>query len=179
MDVDLGFIILCPDRNTGGVKNTCGSIRHHSYNRDVICIVGSDATKKEIEEMNEMCPTYKGKDTITSLVNKGFYHLKHEWGLLLFAGSRIQPFLERKISTFINSTQDILYPIDINHLDFVSTSFNGVIINKNFFKEVGKFPESKMEKDNMNDFEFVKMLWAVDALEKGAKLKGILGIKII
>ena len=53
MEVDLGFIILCPDRNVGGVRNTCGSIRHHSYNRDTMCVLPSDTTKEELEEAIE------------------------------------------------------------------------------------------------------------------------------
>ena len=87
--MDVGIIILCPDRNTGGVKNTVGSIKHHCYNRECINIVGNDATAAEVKEMKEFCPTYKGKDTITSLINTGFKRLKHEWGFLMFAGSRV------------------------------------------------------------------------------------------
>jgi len=179
MEVDLGFIILCPDRNIGGLKNTYGSINYHSYNRDAICVVGNDATPTDIKEMKEICPTYKGKDTITSLINTGFRHLKHEWGLLLFGGSRIPIFLERRISSFTKNEEDILFPVVEKRYDFVSGSFNGVLINKKFFKKVGNFPDTQMEKAGMNDFEMAKLLWALDAHEKGAIFKGIVGMRII
>lgn len=177
--LDFGFIILCPDRNPGALKNTCGSVRHHSYDRDAIAVVGNDANKEDIATMKEICPTYKGKDTITSLVNKGFYHLKHEWGFIVFAGSRVQPLFERRLKPFANEYSDILFPVVEKRCDFVSGSFNGVLINKKFFKEVGKFPETTMIKEGVNDFEMAKLFWAVDAVAKGAKFKGIVGLRVI
>jgi hypothetical protein len=179
MEVDLGFIILCPDRKIGGVRNTCGSIRHHSYNREPICVLPSDTKNEELEEDKQWCPDYRSKDTITSLVNAGFRHLKHEWGFIVFAGSRIPQDLERKIATFVKEDHDVLYPLVEQKYDFVSGSFNGVLINRKFFKTVGKFPDSKMEKEGLNDFEFAKLLWAVDAMEHGAMFKGILGMRVI
>lgn len=177
--LDLGFIILCPDRNPGALKNTCGSIRHHAYNREAIAIVGSDANKEEVAEMKEICTTYKSKDTITSLVNTGFRYLKHEWGFIVFGGSRVPQFFERKLAAFAKKPHDVLYPIVEKRCDFVSGSFNGVLINKKFFKEVGKFPDAPMQKAGMNDFEMAKMFWAVDAVAKGAIFKGIVGLRVI
>ena len=74
--MDLGFIILCPDRNIGGLRNTLLSISHNSYNREALAVVGSDATAAEIKTMKEICPIHKGKDTITSLINTGMKKLK-------------------------------------------------------------------------------------------------------
>ena len=61
----------------------------------------------------------------------------------------------------------------------MTSSFNGVLINKKFFKEVGKFPEAPMEKDGMNDFELAKLFWACDAVGKGVQFKGIVGLRVI
>lgn len=182
MKIDLGFIILCPNKNIGAIRNTCGSIKHHAWDRDCLAVVGNDATNEEIDEMTKYCPIYKGKDTITSLINKGFRHFKHEWGLLLFAGARIPPFLEKKITPFIQNENDIIYPMVVNpekKYDFVGSSLNGVVINKKFFNKVGKFPETEMYKIGQNDFEMVKTFWSFQALEQNAIFKGVLGVRII
>jgi hypothetical protein len=177
--LDIGIIVLCPDRNVGGLKNTTGSIKHHFWDRECIAVAGNDVTKEELAQMAQYCPSYKGKNTITSLVNKGMRHLKHEWGFIIFGGSRVQPFMERKFVSFANKQSDILFPIVERRCNFVDGSFNGVLINKKFFKVVGKFPEDDLIKDGMNDFEMAKLLWTVDAMEKGGKFKGIIGMRVI
>lgn len=176
--MDVGFIALCPDRALGGLKNSVGSINHQCYKRESIAVVGKDVTTKEMKEFKEICPTYKGQDTITSLVNIGMKRLKHEWGCLFFAGSRVSLYVETKFK-FATSEKDVLYPLVENKFGFVDASFNGVFINKAFFKEVGDFPTYAMEKQGMNDFEMAKLFWALDAIEKGAIFKGIVGLRII
>ena len=128
--------------------------------------------------MKEVCPVHKGKDTITSLVNVGMKKLKHEWGLLMFGGSRVQPYVERKLK-FAESPSDVLFPVVEKRYDFVSSSFNGVMINTKFFQEVGDFPECTMIKEGMNDFEMAKLFWCMAAIEKKATFKGIIGLRII
>lgn len=176
--MDIGFVVLCPDRNVAGLKNTMCSINHNTYNREAVAVVGDDATPADIKQMKEFCPTYKGKETITSLVNLGIKKLKHEWAFLVFGGSRLQPYLERKIEPFIKTEKDVLFPVVERRCDFVSSSFNGVVINTKFFQEVGGFTEAVMMKEGMNDFELAKLFWCIDALEKQAIFKGIVGLKI-
>jgi hypothetical protein len=177
--IDFAFVVLCPDRSLAGLKNTLGSIRHFSSDRESLAIVGKDANSADMKEFKTLCPTHKGKDTITSLVNVGMKKLKHEWGLMLFGGSRIPMTLERKLRTFLVGQKDVLYPVVDRRCDFVSGSFNGVLINKEFFDEVGNFPESAMVKEDFNDFEAAKLFWSLDAIGKGATFKGIVGMKII
>lgn len=176
--MDVGFLILCPDRNPGGLKSTLGSIRLHSYNRESLCVVGSNATAQEVKELKDLCATYKGKDTITSLVNTGMKKSKHEWTCIVFAGSRIQAFLERRWK-FATKETDILFPVLDRKFDFVEGSFNGVLVNTKFFQKVGDLPTAVMKKNGLNDFEFAKFMWAVDAIEHGASFKGIVGMRII
>jgi len=176
--MDLGFIILSPDRNIAGIKNSIGSIKHNSYNRESIAIVGDDANTADMKEFKEMCPTYKGKDTITSLINLGMKKIKHEWALLMFGGSRIRPYLEKKIEMFAKSEKDILFPVIEQRYDFASSSLNGVVINTKFFQEIGDFSEAPMIKEGMNDFEIAKLFWCIDAIEKKAVFKGIVGMRI-
>lgn len=177
--MDIGFIILCPDHNYVGLKNSAGSIKYHCYGREYVGVVGSDATANDIKEMKDICPVYKGKNTITSLVNVGMKKIKHEWAFIMFGGSRVFRYIERKFTTFVKSNKDILYPVIDRKCDFVEGCFNGVLINVDFFKEIGDFPEAVAEKQGFNDFEMTKLFWSVDAIDKGAIFKGIIGMHII
>lgn len=177
--MDVGFVILCPDRKIGGLKNTLGSIRCHSYNREAICMVGNDATDAELKEFKQICVTHAGDDTITSLINTGIKKLKHDWACVVFSGSRVPSYIEWKFSTWIKNDTDVLFPVIDRKCDFTTGSFNGVVVNKKFFEKVGDFPTVTMKKYGMNDFEFAKMLWAVDAMASGCTFKAIVGMRII
>ena len=96
----------------------------------------------------------------------------------MFGGSRVQPYVERKLK-FAESPSDVLFPVVEKRYDFVSSSFNGVMINTKFFQEVGDFPECTMIKEGMNDFEMAKLFWCMAAIEKKATFKGIIGLRII
>jgi hypothetical protein len=177
--MDVGFIILCPDRRIGGLKNTLGSIRCHSYNREAICVVGDDTTDEELKSFKQICETHKGDNTITSLINTGMKKLRQEWACLLFSGSRIPSYIEWKFSSWIKDEKDVLFPVVDRKHDFITGSLNGVVINRRFFEEVGNFPTVTMKKHGLNDFEFAKMFWAIDAIEKGCKFKAIVGMRVI
>ena len=177
--MDVGIVVLCPDRNPAALRNTVGSVNYSLYDRECIAIVPKAISPKEVIELKEFAPVYKGKDTITSLVNVGMKRLKQEWGFVVFAGSRVPKFLERKFATFVKSNKDVIYPIVDRKCNFVEGSFNGVLFNKEFFKEAGDFPDVPMEKPGLNDFEFAKLLWATNALNVGAVFKGIVGMRTI
>jgi len=177
--MDLGFIILCPDRSAAGLKNSLGSIRLRSYKRESICLVDKSSNTKDIKDLKNFCPTYKGKDTITSLVNLGIKKIKNEWACIIFGGSRIPSNIEKKLYTFCKEERDVIYPLVENKYNFIEGSFNGVTINKNFFEKVGDFPDQQMRKDGLNDFELAKLLWADNAMKHGVVFKGILGMRVI
>lgn len=178
--LDLSVVILCPERNISGVKCTAYAVqRYFSEGLEMICITGNNATASEIKEMKVFCPTYKGKDTITSLINTGINKIKGKWALLMYAGSSVRPFVERKLRYFAESPKDVLYPVVGMKMNFVEGSSNGILINKETFKEVGEFPEHKMQKAGVNDFELAKLFWATKAIECGCKFKGIVGLRII
>jgi hypothetical protein len=177
--LDLSVIVLCPERNIGGLRGTVGSIKRHFYDRDIVCITGNNATADELKEMKAYCPSYKGKDTITSLMNTGMKKIKTEWGFIIYAGSCVRAFMERKLANFVTSTKDVLYPIVDMKLNFMEGSSNGILLSKELFKAAGEFPDAKMYKQGTNDFELAKMLWALSAIECGGKFKGIMGLRVI
>lgn len=178
MELDLGFIILCPDRDAKGLRSTVSSMKYCCCEyADPICMVDVSTTPKELKQMKEICPTYKGKDTITSLINAGMKKVKKPWAFIMFSGSRIKTNLPKKLSMFVKSEKDILYPIVNNKTAFSEASSNGILIHKDTFKEVGNFPTSKGAAE-MNDFEVSKLLWACKAIEAGCQFKAIAGIRI-
>lgn len=179
---NFGFIILSPDHNIGGLKGTLRSIlNNYSSFVNVICVTGSDAKAEQVKEMNEICRTYKGGNTITSLINKGLEKGHEEWNIIIMEGSWVKRNLHSRYSTWIKSYKDVLYSIVVNYnkdgfpikifKDFEECSLNGICINRKLFKEVGKFSD--------NPLDVSKLFWSLEAKDKGATFKGILGIKLI
>ena len=177
---NLGFIILSVDGNIGGLKNTIRSIQNNSINYSIISVANKSIKSDQLKEMQQYCEVYKGGNTITSLINKGFEKTKEEWNIILIEGSRICKNLKTKYFKWITNNKNIVYPLiaeynlngypsRINNT-FYNCTLNGICINKNFFKEVGKLSE--------NPLEISRTFWAMQAKEKGAEFKSILGIKI-
>ena len=177
--MDIEVVVLCVEANKTLLKNTINSVLHHGYNRNCLAIVPKKTTKEEINELNQICPAYRGRNTITSLINCGINKIKSSWAIFAFAGSRFPYKFEEKINSLPVEEHDIFYPALKDRYDFVTASFNGVIINKKFFKQVGKFPEQADPAAGMTDFEIAKLIWAAKAIEKGGQFKGIVGLKII
>ena len=75
-----------------------------------------------------------------------------------------------------SSEKDVFFPIGIyNEVggvvdNFVDCSLNGILIDKDFFSKVGKMSD--------NPLNISKLFWMMDAMEKGASFKGVLGIRI-
>lgn len=173
-----GFVILCPERNLGGLKNTVKSLKQAYPGSPYLCVVGNDATKAEIAEFNLVCDTFKGKDTITSLINLGIKKSKIDWNVLIFAGSWLRPSLHRKFDLFVKSEKDILFPVVDRKTNFVDGSMNGIMLHKKTFQEVGEFATAPMQKAGSNDLELIKLFWTLDAIEKGCTFKAIMGMKV-
>ena len=177
--MDVGFLILNPDRNITGLRNTLNSIKNHSYDRESICVVGDNVFAEDMKTFNGMCKTFKAGNKITSLINVGMQKLKHEWCLIIFAGSRIPAFVEKKLESFATMESDVLFPIIERRFNFVDAPFNGVLINKNFFAKVGELSITEVKDEGLNEFELAKIMWTIIALEQGATFKGIVGLRII
>jgi hypothetical protein len=179
---DFGFIVLSPYHNIGGLKGTVRSIfNNYSSSTNVICVTEKAIKSPQFKEMNDLCKTYRGSNTITSLINKGLEKSNSDWNILVMEGSWVKKDLPSKYLRWIKSQKDVLYSIVINYdkqgmpkqifKDFENCSLNGICINKNFFKEVGNFSD--------NPLDISRLFWAFEAADKGATFKGILGIKII
>ena len=180
MEFNFGFIILSPDFNIGGLKNTLRSIKNNYEKKEIICCVNSLVKSNQLKEMKENCIVHKGGKTITSLINKGFDKIDSEWAILILEGSRVCKNLDNKYGKWIKGQNNVLFPLIIEYDremypkkiydTFYNCTINGMCINKNFFKNVGKFSEDGLEES--------RKIWTVNAMEKNVIFKSILGIKI-
>jgi hypothetical protein len=177
---NFGYIILSVDHNINGLKNTVRSIRNFDEESEIISIVGKEVPSDIIKESKEICKIYKAENTITSLINKGFEKSKSEWLIMTIEGSRIPKNLLKKYKMWILDYRDIILPLISDYHSngtikniyntFYNCSLNGICINRKFFKEVGNLSD--------NPLEISRTFWALDAKEKGANFKSILGIRI-
>lgn len=172
-----GFVILCPERNLGGLQNTVNSIRRTYPKSPHLCVVGKDAIKQELDEMSRFCKTIQGENTITSLINRGMAEVEADWNAIVFAGSWITSGLYRKFCLFVKDQRDILFPVVNRKTNFVEGSMNGLIVHRETFREVGKLP-GIMHKTGVNDLELLKLFWAIAAIDKGCHFKAIVGMKV-
>lgn len=180
-DIKINFIILSPEPNIGRLKGTIRSIKNN-YDPDakIICSVEKGIKKEEIEEYKSICPTFRSGNTITSLINNGIKNAYEGWNLFVVEGAWIPRNIKNRYLTWIKDEKDILFPIVINYdregnpvkifSTFSECTLNGILVYKKFFIEIGKLSE--------NPLKISREFWSFDALEKGAKFKAILGIKI-
>jgi hypothetical protein len=180
-DINFGFVILSPEFNIGRIKTTFYSIKYRYPGISIICIVPSEATSAEIDEIKELCPVHKGGKTITSLINMGMKKGNKEWNFLVMESTSVQGGLHYRYSKFMEDEKDVLFPVILEkdtqgkvcklHISFIDASLNGLCIHQKTFKEVGNFGD--------NPLEIEKTLWATTAMKKGCRFKGLVGVRLL
>lgn len=169
--LDFGFVILCSERAVKLLQCTANSIRNRYPQVPYICSTDKSSTARDIKEMKDICPTFKGKETYSSLINTGVKNSSTEWSFIVFAGSTIRRNLNLRFFNFVEDEKDILFPIADNKAEFINGTLNGLFINKNTFKQIGNIEEK-------GSLEKVKAIWAAKAINKGCKFKAIANTKI-
>lgn len=175
-DYKFGFVILCPERNVAGLRNTVSSIKQGYPWAKILCVVGNDVTEKELQDMQAICETIVGEDTITSLINLGVKSSQTDWNVLVFAGSWIRSCLYRQFDLFVKKETDILFPVVDGRMNFIDGSMNGIVIHKKALELAGDFP--RMQKAGYNELEMIKTFWAYAAIEQGCRFKAIIGMRV-
>lgn len=152
--LDFCFAILCLDINPISVRNTIKSlaISHPGY--PVITAVPSSTPAPTLKQLKELAPLYKGKTTVTSLINVAMKNSPAKWVVFIVAGTWIKFKICNKISRFIDSDSDIIFPITANVYDFPHCTLNGLCISKDNFHKIGPMEE---EGDLIN----LKERWAI------------------
>ena len=112
-------MIICPDNSLSLLKSTANSIKSKYYDHPFICVANGSATVEDVAMMKCICPTYKGKKTISSMINVGLRHAPADWAFIVFSGSFLPGKMDEKFSFFINSEKDILFPIVNRKTNFI------------------------------------------------------------
>lgn len=159
--LDLTVIILSIDGDSSKIEKTYQSSK---FLCDTYQSLAVAPEKKKVTEIS--CPIYYGGDFVTSLLDTGMCKIKTEWGYCVFAGSIIKKNIDRKLSLYIETEKDVLFPVVNRMWNFIDGSMNGLLINKKFYTEVGEFGSG-------NSLQNTKLLWAERALNKGVKFKAI------
>lgn len=178
-DLKFGFIVLCTEYNFGRLKSTINSIKNYYPQASYLATVSNAVSGKDIKEIKTLCPAYKGKATITSLMNVGLKNGNDDWNIFLMEGTWLRRGLVEKLSRFVEDEKDILYPIITDYdrqgkpvnryTEFYTSTLNGIMIHKKTFLEIGNFTD-----DSLN---LSRLIWLLEAVTKNAKFKGIAGVK--
>ena len=181
--LNYGFVVLSINGNIGRIKTTINSIKRNDKEKAFCTIVcNKNISTSDLQEIKSICPnSHKGKETITSLINKGMRKGCKEWNLFIIEGTVFRNGVIKKYARFIEKNTDILFPIVMEydrdgrvintHANFVDSVLNGLLIHGDTFKMVGNFGDNSLETE--------KILWATEAIKKGCKFKGVLGAKLI
>lgn len=167
---NFGFVILCPERNYGGLKATADSIKGHFQKVPYICVTTPEADPAELKEFNAVCPTFVGGGTYTSLINLGIRENKADWSYIIMAGMHVRSGQLSRYKTFCHSKKHVMYPIVDRQWQFDESSINGLFINRQAVEEVGYFDETE------ENFQNVRLLWAGEAINKGYQFRALVGV---
>ncbi len=159
LDMEIG--IMSFDGNHNHINTTVNSIKNLGFDYDYFILTPSVAKMTHFEHRIYIC-----NDTITSLLNEGMKKSKKEWVYFVYSSCKLRQKIDEKLSKFIESYKDVLFPVVDRVWNFIDGSMNGILINKNFFNEVGPFIEEK-------DLKITKLDWADRAINKGGKFKAI------
>lgn len=170
--LQFGFIILCHDDSSALAKTTIKSLIRNYPKQSCLCMVNGKFPKDQQSEIEKICLVQKGKQTFSSLINKGMKKTQADWNFIVMAGAWCRDGLDVKFSRFVDNEKDILFPIVEGKTNFVDATLNGLFIHKQTFSEIGPWPE-------IDSFEECKIIWGHAAIQKGCRFKAIYGPKII
>ncbi len=171
---DLGFVILLTEFRFGGLRATTSTIGSNFNNAKCICVVPGGSDKEDMRTAKSICPLVEARETISSMINAGIEKSQKPWNLIVMSGNimRYKPVM--KYGNWMDSPKDIMYrAVDKTHWRWEDASIHGMMIHKEAMKEVGAFPEDE------ESLPMCKLIWGATALEKGYKLKGLVGIRLL
>lgn len=171
-DLDLCVVIVSFTGDAKEIRKTYFSADLLNKNYPCIVVV-PDNVEVNLEELNITgLPVLKGGNCVTSIFDTGIGNSLNDWAYMVFAGTTIRKNIDLKLSKYVESESDVIFPVVDRIWNFIDGSMNGVLINKNFFKQIGDFGSG-------NPLKLTKLDWAGRAIEKGCKFKAIVGALII
>jgi hypothetical protein len=157
--------VLSLDCNPYAINKTINSSQFLYLKHDTKIIIPQDKASEFKMEGRELI---QGGMCITSMIDSACSNSSTDWVYIVLAGTTILKGVDCKISKYIKSDRDILFPVVDRIWNFVDGSINGLLINRHFHGEVGDMGFGK-------NLQYTKLIWADKAIQKGAKFKGIVG----
>lgn len=169
---DLGFVIICPERNWGGLRASAASVRQACPGADLVSVVPDSATDAEVAEFSTAARTLRGRGTISGLMNVGLGAVRGRWRLVFVAGNTVREPVLRKYDRLLGSDKEVVFPVIDRRWTFDAASINGLLLPGRAVEEVGPFSETE------EDLATVKLLWAATAIEKGYGFRALVGVRV-
>lgn len=162
--MDLGFVILGYDGDPNKIQTTLNSISR-SYRDAKSTIAVPEAHKECFKGVRT------GGDSITSLINAGMEKPPAEWNAFVLAGVRVSERLDQRYAVFMENRLDIFYPLVWGKTNFIDSPLNGLTVHRDTYPEIGKFGVDL-------SIEICKMMWFLDASDRGCKFKAVAGCRM-
>ena len=160
-DLDMTICIISMDGDFSKIEKTKKTSEFLAKKYPVIGVIPESKTV-----MPASLPVYQGGNCVTSMIDKAMNECKSDWAYIVFAGSVMKKQIDKKLSYYVEKKQDVLFPVVDRIYNFITGSMNGILMNKEFYHEVGEFGSG-------NSLQDTKVLWAEKALNKGVKFKAI------
>jgi hypothetical protein len=159
--LEMEVVIISPSGNDREEAITASTVVNLVKTYDFFVIAPNNTSKKEYKYT-----TFFGENSIAALCNEGIRRCRKDWAYIVFAGSKIRKYVDLKLSKYVESDKDVVFPVVNRKWNFIDGTLNGMLINKNFYSSVGNFKD-------LNDLQLTKLEWAEKALAKGVRFKAI------
>ncbi len=131
------FVVLCPDFNLGHLRSTVSSIKGSYPNSGITAVLSADARQSDLDDAAHVCRAVREGKSITGMINAGLKNDSPEWNLVIIAGSWVRGWVLRKLSYFVDSELDVLYPVVDNKHTFDEATINGILVHRKTVDLVG------------------------------------------
>ena len=161
--LDVCISVVSLDGNQNSIKET---LFHHKnifaeYDKQII-------TNTEID-CDFKLTVVQSKEKFV-LFDKAITQSTKDWCFIVLSGLHLPKSIIRKFSDFVESEKDIIFPVKNRLWDFLKNPIECLLINKNFYNEIGFFGKENPE-------DVIKLLWANGAIKLGGTFKSIVGVK--
>jgi hypothetical protein len=134
-ELNCHFVVICPESNVSHLRGTASVLKSHGFG--ITAVLDERASGADLAEARAICPVACGGKTITSLINCGLENGGPEWNMIVVAGSWVRPGVVKKMSHFVESDLDVLFPVVDRQCSFQKGTLNGLMVHRRTFELVG------------------------------------------
>jgi hypothetical protein len=169
-NIDVSMAVIATDENYNKINETLKYNFKIFYKYEKI-VVTNNLKVDYFNENEKLKKIHTDSFKVLENYDIALNNCMTEWCFLLHAGSSLNFDVISKLSKFITSDKDIVFPVKNRVHDFIKNPLNGLLINKKIYNKIGRFR-------NDNSEQIIKLLWAANAVIEGCIFKAIVGIHI-